>query len=73
VLTARIAHIAARCALVLVGLGPLDFQPATAHQQVDPAILRLVKPRTNQPPGTIRRPPGDPLVEKGRNTSEPMN
>jgi cytochrome c peroxidase len=40
--------------------------PATAHQEVDPAILGLVKPRTGAPPGSIARPPGDPLVEKGR-------
>ena len=40
--------------------------PAGAHQEVNPAILRLVKPRTGKAPGTIVRPPGDPLVEKGR-------
>jgi cytochrome c peroxidase len=40
--------------------------PAGAHQEVDPAILRLVKPRTGKPPGNIVRPPGDPLVEEGR-------
>lgn len=39
---------------------------ATAHQEVDPTILRLVKPRTGNPPDRIVRPPGDPLVERGR-------
>ena len=40
--------------------------PSAAHQQVDPELLKRVEPRRGAPPADIRRPPGDPLVEKGR-------
>jgi cytochrome c peroxidase len=55
-----------RTALLACALIACAAFPAGAHQEVDPAILRLVKPRTGQPPGNTVRPPGDPLVEKGR-------
>jgi cytochrome c peroxidase len=54
------------CTIFVVGIGLLLAAPVAAHQAVDPAILRLIKPRTGPAPGTIRRPPGDPLVERGR-------
>ena len=40
--------------------------PAWAHQGVDPAILRLIKPRTGPAPGNIVRPAGNSFVERGR-------
>ena len=58
-----------RTALLACALIACAAFPAGAHQEVDPAILRLVKPRTGQPPGNIVRPPGDPLVAEGLSSS----
>lgn len=52
------------CILALVLLAVAA--PSAAHQQVDPDLLKRVEPRRGAPPANIRRPPGDPLVEKGR-------
>ena len=54
-----------RCTAFLLGIGLLAA-PAAAHQAIDPAILRLVKPRSAPRPATIVRLPGDPVVEAGR-------
>ena len=51
---------------ILFGVGLGIVAPASAHQAVDPAIIRLIKPRTGPKPPTIVRPAGDPLVEAGR-------
>jgi len=56
----------ARFVVGLVGCAALFCEPSVAHQAVDPAILRLIKPRTGPRPANIERRPGTKLVEEGR-------
>ena len=57
---------AAGRAVLLAALALGATGPSLAHQAVDPAILRLVKPRLTVPRRHVDRRPGSDLVEQGR-------